>query len=244
MFSDEELALLDAIHADPKNDARRLSYANWLEKAGHHEHSELIKLQCQYPYVVISNRDTDNPQQSHSFDFPYDDPSAGARLVRLLEIFPAVYRSDRYSSQRKLPYYEEHFRGLPLVHIGSEDDIGIDDGILAEIGHLSRVDLTIRTDRLAELLSHPLMAKVDKLHIWPHLPWDAESDPDYSMNSHHDRFWAESIPVLAASPLIDRLVELRPCGCHSTGELTAQSKKNLDLCRELLEPRVYVDYSY
>ena len=64
------------------------------------------------------------------------------------------------------------------------------------------------------------------------------------MNSHYDRFWAENIPVLAASPIIDRLVELQLCGCESTVRLTAQSARNLDLCRDLLEPRVYVEYRY
>ena len=28
-FSPEEFALLDAIHADPRNDAPRLAYADW-----------------------------------------------------------------------------------------------------------------------------------------------------------------------------------------------------------------------
>jgi hypothetical protein len=115
---------------------------------------------------------------------------------------------------------------------------------MSHMGHLSRVDLSVRTDSLAELLSHPIMARVDKLHIWPNIPWDAAPDDDATMNSHYDRFWAENIPVLAASPVIDWLVELRPCGCHSTGELTAQSTKNLALCRDLIEPRVYVEYSY
>jgi uncharacterized protein (TIGR02996 family) len=244
MFSDEELALIAAIHADPKNDAPRLAYAEWLAKNDEHEHAEFIRLQCQAPYVAISNRDPDNPRKSHSFDFPYDDESAEARLDRILDIFPTLYRSGRYSAQRKLPYYEEHYRGLPLIHVGDDGEVAIDDSVLREMGHLSHVDLSIRTDNLAELLSHPIMARVDKLNIWPGLPWDAEPDPDLTMNSHYDRFWAENIPVLAASSVIDRLVELRPCGCHSTGELTAQSTKNLALCRDLIEPRVYVEYSY
>jgi len=241
MFTGEELALIDAIHADPRNDVPRLAYADWLAKNDEHEHAEFIRLQCQAPYVAISNRDPDNPHQSFSFASPHDDPTARARLARLLELFPAIYRSARYSSQRTLPYYEEHFRGLPLIQV-DEHDFGHD--LLGEMGHLSRLDFTLHTDRLAEWLTHPLMARVDKLHIWPALPWDAQRDPDHTMNSHYDRFWAENIAVLAASPVIDRLVELRPCGCHSTFELTAQSTKNLALCRDLLEPRVYVEYSY
>ncbi|MHB1422694.1 MAG: hypothetical protein ACYC3I_05755 [Gemmataceae bacterium] len=64
------------------------------------------------------------------------------------------------------------------------------------------------------------------------------------MNSHHDAFWAENIPVLAASPVIDRLYELHPCGCRSCGVLTSQSAQNIARCRELLEPRVFMEYSY
>jgi uncharacterized protein (TIGR02996 family) len=78
MFSDEELALIAAIHADPKNDAPRLAYADWLEKDSEHHHAEFIRLQCERPYVAISNRDPDNPHQSHSFRFSYDDESARA----------------------------------------------------------------------------------------------------------------------------------------------------------------------
>jgi uncharacterized protein (TIGR02996 family) len=244
MFSDEELALIAAIHADPKNDAPRLAYADWLEKDGEHLHAEFIRLQCQTPYIAISSRDPDSPRLSFSFAFPHDDPTARARLARMLEIFPAIYRADRYAAQRKLPYYEEHYRGLPLIQVGDDDELDIEEWELKEMGHLSRVDLSIRTENLAELLSHPITVRVDKLHIWPHIPWDTEPDADATMNSHYDTFWAENIPVLAASPLINRLVELNPCGCHSTGELTKQSRKNLALCEELLEPRVYVEYSY
>jgi uncharacterized protein (TIGR02996 family) len=99
MFSDEELALIAAIHADSKNDAPRLAYADWLAKNDGHEHAEFIRLQCQKPYVAISNRDPGNPHQSHSFRFPYHDESADGRLARMLEIFPAVYQSARYEAQ-------------------------------------------------------------------------------------------------------------------------------------------------
>jgi uncharacterized protein (TIGR02996 family) len=243
-FGAEELRLLAAIHADPRNDGPRLVYAEWLERAGEPAHAEFIRLQCQEPYVAIANRDYTKPGPSFSFDFPYDDPDARARQNRLLHLLPVVYNSARYARQRKLLYYEEHFRGLPLVHVGDEDYEEIADGVLAEIGELSRIDLSVRTGRLPELLSHPLMARVDKLSIWPPQDWEAGLDADSTFNSQYDRFWAENIPVLAASQVIDRLIELRPCGCHSTGELTVQSEKNLALCTELLEPRVFVEYSY
>ena len=33
-ISDDEMALLEAMHADPRNDAPRLDYARWLEEHG------------------------------------------------------------------------------------------------------------------------------------------------------------------------------------------------------------------
>jgi uncharacterized protein (TIGR02996 family) len=243
-FSDEELVLIEAIHTDPKNDAPRLAYADWLEADASTEHAEFIRLQCQQPYVVISNRDPQNPHQGYSFDFPYDDPTAKIRMARVIELFPAVYQSERYSAQRKLLYFEEHYRGLPLIHFGSEDESEIPDWFLKAIGYLSRVDLSLRVGRLTELLAHPIMRRVDKLHIWPDLPSDADRDPDFTMNSEYDDFWMDNIPILAASPIIDHLVELNPCGCHSSGRLTRMSWENLLLCKALLEGRVYVEYSY
>jgi len=44
MFSDEELALLDSIHADPREDAPRLAYADWLDANGNAEYAEFTRL--------------------------------------------------------------------------------------------------------------------------------------------------------------------------------------------------------
>jgi len=33
-ISDDEMALLEAMHADPRNDAPRLDYARWVEEHG------------------------------------------------------------------------------------------------------------------------------------------------------------------------------------------------------------------
>jgi uncharacterized protein (TIGR02996 family) len=56
MFSDEELALIEAIHADPKNDAPRLVYAEWLEGQGLGDEAEFIRIQCEEPYFSLRNR--------------------------------------------------------------------------------------------------------------------------------------------------------------------------------------------
>jgi hypothetical protein len=115
--------------------------------------------------------------------------------------------------------------------------------MLDRIGPVARLDLFLHTNHLADWLAHPLMARVDILHLWPDLPADTKPDEDCTLNSRHDAFWTENISVLAASPVIDRLYELNPCGCRSSVELTPQSAQNLARCRELLEARVYVEYS-
>ena len=240
IFSPQEATLLSAIHDAPRDDGPRLAYADWLDKHGQPEYAEFIRLQCQEPYIGVVYHPPSPPRVSHNFEMPWGDPQAKARLERLLALAPHAYRVGRESE-----FWEEHFRGLPLlqeeIH-GHQLDLA--DGLLGCIGPVARLDLNLHTAELFDWLAHPLMRRVDILHIWPEFPPDAERDSDCTMNSHHDVFWADNIPVLADCPIIDRLYELNPCGCHSTGKLTAQSAKNLALCRELLEPRVYVEYSY
>jgi uncharacterized protein (TIGR02996 family) len=234
----EELALLSAIHADPRNDFPRLAYADWLEKVNKREYAEFIRLQCQHPYIGVVYHPPSPPHVSHGFEMPWGDRQAEVRLNRLLTLAPHAYRVGKV-------FWEEHFRGLPLLQVelyDGQSDYAQD--LLTQIGPAARLDLSLHTAQLAEWLANPVMARVDKLRIWPELPPDAEPDEQSTMNPHYDAFWAENIPVLAANAVIDRLEELNPCGCRSTGELTNRSDQNLALCRELLEPRVRVEYSY
>jgi uncharacterized protein (TIGR02996 family) len=45
-FTVEELALINAIHDDPRNDAPRLAYADWCSLNGLDDLAELIRLEC------------------------------------------------------------------------------------------------------------------------------------------------------------------------------------------------------
>ncbi|HEY7158985.1 MAG TPA: TIGR02996 domain-containing protein [Gemmataceae bacterium] len=237
-WSPQELAFLNAIHSAPRDDATRLIYADWLEEHGQEQRAEFIRLQCQRPYIVVVHEPPEEPRISFHFDFHREDPRALERRNRLLALVPHVYRVDGH-------WREEHFRGLPLLQEEIRGDwLAFADRLLGGIGPAARLDLNVQTKRLADWLAHPVMERVDRLHIWPDFPEDAERDADCTMNSHYDAFWAENIPILAASQVIDRLYELNPCGCHSTGDLTARSIENMGRCRELLEPRVYVEYSY
>jgi uncharacterized protein (TIGR02996 family) len=96
-YTDEELLLIDAIHAAPHDDRPRLAYADWLEGHDGGDYAEFIRLQCQKPYIGLSNRDRSSPQKSHSWDFPWEDETAEERLQRLLAILPGIYRTDRFA---------------------------------------------------------------------------------------------------------------------------------------------------
>lgn len=233
-LSTDELGLLEAIHADPRNDGVRLVYADWIEEHGQPEYAEFIRLQCQKPYIGVVYHPPGEPQVSSNFHMPYEDQDAWSRLDRLLALAPHAYRIDRPGA-----WWEELYRGLPLLQ-----EERWNDGLLDRIGPAARVSLDLHTSDLARWLNHPIMQRVEILRIWPEFPPDAERDADFTMNSHYDQFWADNIPLLDASPLIDRLQELHPCGCRSTGEWTAQSQENVKMCREFLEPRVFVEYSW
>ena len=56
-MNSEQLALVGAMHADPRSDSPRLAYADWLENHEAPEYAEFIRLQCEQPYVTISTRD-------------------------------------------------------------------------------------------------------------------------------------------------------------------------------------------
>lgn len=241
-FTDEELALINAIHADPKNDAPRLAYADWCETHDLANVAEFIRNQCREPYFKL---DTGNGVVRLRDESSEVGQKERVRVDRAIELLSELYGTPRYPKLRHR-YWEEYVRGIPVYQDEFDDAALVRpwDELIRESSPLARFDLTIITVRVAMWLAHPLMLRTDRLQIEAAFAMEAKPDPDLTMNSHHDRFWAENIPVLAASSVIDRLEELNPCGCDSTGVRTAQSTKNLALCRDLLEPRVYVRYDW
>lgn len=234
-YTDEELTLIDAIHAAPHDDAPRLVYAGWLEQHGAGDYAEFIRLQCQQPYVGICNRDPDHPRKSLSWDFPWDDETAKDRLQRLLALLPGIYRTVRFACLAELRFYEEYYRGLPLLEI-EEGDWGLPSGVVVggsfKLPPLARVRLSLHAyrSRLAEWLNHPLMVRVDELRLWLHGPIvdeDREEEVEFDV---------PEIRTLADWPLLDRLAVLNLC--HPVSPDTEP------LIAELLEPRVFVDTSY
>jgi uncharacterized protein (TIGR02996 family) len=60
-YTNDELTLIDAIHAAPHDDGPRLAYADWLEAHEAAVYAQFIRLQCQKPYIGICNRNPTSP---------------------------------------------------------------------------------------------------------------------------------------------------------------------------------------
>jgi uncharacterized protein (TIGR02996 family) len=234
-YTADELSLIDAIHGAPHDDAPRLAYADWLEANGAGDYAEFIRLQCQKPYVGISNRNPASPGKSISWDFPWDDETAEDRLQRLLSLLPEIYRTDRFAGLAQLKYYEEFFRGLSLLEI-EEGEYQLPSGVARQGGFdlppLARCRLSLHIDRLqlAEWLNHPLMVRVDELRIWLH----GRNVDEYG--EEEVEFDVEEIQTLAGWPLLERLTTLNLCAPVSV--------EAMPLIVRLLRPRVVVDTSY
>jgi uncharacterized protein (TIGR02996 family) len=232
-YSDEELSLIDAIHAAPRDDGPRLAYADWLEAHGAGDYAEFIRLQCQKPIIGIEGRHC--PRKSLSWAFPWGDKAAEERLQKLLALLPEIYRTERFEGLAQLRFYEEYYRGLPLLEIEEGDwglPMGVVDGSSFKLPPLARVRLSLHAyrSRLAEWLNHPLMVRVDELRLWLHRPAvDADDEQE-------EEFDVPEIRTLASWPLLDRLTTLNLCR-----PVTPEAEP---LIAQLLEPRVFVDTSY
>jgi uncharacterized protein (TIGR02996 family) len=238
-YGAEELSLIDAVHATPHDDAPRLAYADWLEAGGAGDYAEFIRLQCQKPYIGISNRDPTCPRKSVSWEFPWGDKAAEDRLARLLTLLPGIYRTERFAGLAQLKYYEEFFRGLSLREI-EEGDYTLPCGVARhgkfDLPPLARARLSLHIDRfqLADWLNHPLMFRVDELRIWLHSRPDEPEFDDPEV--HTPEFDVPEIQTLADWPLLKRLTTLHLCApIHDDA---------VPLIAQLLEPCMVVDTSY
>jgi uncharacterized protein (TIGR02996 family) len=115
----EEIALVEAIHADPRTDGRRLAYAAWLSDHGAADYAEFIMLQCVRPYVTITTRG--GPRVSSTYSFPWGDAAAEGRLERVLALYPLVLASERFAPFRQDYYYQEFRRGLATWEVEGMD---------------------------------------------------------------------------------------------------------------------------
>jgi uncharacterized protein (TIGR02996 family) len=222
-FSAEELALLDSIHNDPRNDGPRLAYADWLEAHGQPELAEFIRLQCQEPYFALVKQGNEEPRVSHdTYEIKSDDPGRASRAIELLR---GLHDTDRFPD---VSLRQEYIRGVPLYEAEVDDwslECRVPDFCQAE-SPLARYRLLLRTGRLADWLAHPIMRFVDVLRIFP-----GEPGSDYEAE-----FIEADIHLLERFPLLGRLEELGLCG--------PASEDAARLARERLEPLVPVSYDY
>ena len=153
------------------------------------------------------------PRKSLSWDFPWEDNTAEDRLARLLALLPGIYRTERFAGLSELRYYEEFFRGLPLLEI-EEGNYCLAYGVARpgsfDLPHLARARLSLHINRfqLADWLNHPLMARVDELRLWLHPQFDEEEQDE----EEQVEFDAPEIRTLADWPLLERLTALNLCG--------------------------------
>ena len=127
--------------------------------------------------------------------------------------------------------FEQVFRGLPCYE-DEQNDAGLGETFVAlypELSPLARFRISLRTARLAEWLTHPLMRFVDILRIFP----EGSFDPD---NDELPEFTTDDILRLEQAPLLDRLEELGLC---------AYLEEDVrQLAEERLKPRVPINYEY
>jgi uncharacterized protein (TIGR02996 family) len=97
-FHPTELGLLNAIHADPRDDAPRLVYADWLEESGKQDYAEFIRLQIE---AARAHKDL------------WTDPKQSLREGELLR----AHRDDWAGPNLKAQRYDGFSRGLPRFQI-------------------------------------------------------------------------------------------------------------------------------
>ncbi|MGO9917337.1 MAG: TIGR02996 domain-containing protein [Isosphaeraceae bacterium] len=193
MTTAEEIALVEAIHADPRADGPRLTYAAWLFDHGAADYAEFIRIQCERPYVTISTRD--GPHVSSTYRFPWGDVTAEARLKRVLALYPTLLASERFAPFRQDYYYQEFRRGLATWEVDSDLDLcptgqvrepSAESGVLIAAPPLLRFRLCLQTtaEALVSWLTSPGMRRVDWLRLSLERDYDSpEVEPFIDLQS-------------------------------------------------------------
>lgn len=151
-FAAGELALLAAIHDDPRNDRPRLDYADWLESHGLPGFAEFIRIQCREPYFVLDvGGNGDIRADVDIYWIKHENPDRANQAIELLR---PLYRSPRFPPNS---LFDQVIRGLPR-YVDELNDEALDGGVFDRypwLSPLGRFELSIRTARLGEWLIHP-----------------------------------------------------------------------------------------
>lgn len=225
-FSDEEQALIAAIHADPKNDAPRLAYADWCQPHELTELAEFIRLMCREPYPQLE--DGRRPRiDVETWELKHDDPD---RCSRLVELLGKIYGSERFPETRLRDGY---YRGIPVYQCELFD--GMNDRHISHLSQtpLARFEVWLYTCDVSPWLMHPLMDHVDVLRVHPRPAAslaeveDGEDEPQYVTEAFMRAF--------LESHVIERLDTLNLCAY-----LTPEAEGLVDELKE----RVNLDLSH
>jgi uncharacterized protein (TIGR02996 family) len=154
-FNDEELALLDAIHADPRNDTPRLAYADWLIERGDRR-GQFIRAQCSdkswMPTRSASGFGRTQPKRwDHYSNPPWPEPGWHRPMPSPLE-------------------FSGYHRGLALLYYPPTTSTPLTqkdwNRILRRVTRAARLSIFLPyTDNFQALICHPLMQRVDILAI-------------------------------------------------------------------------------
>lgn len=186
-FSDEELALLDAIHADPRDDAPRLAYADWLGEHGEPEYAEFIRIQqrtCRKVYRPDKRR-------RRSYDCP----------VRTREYNLCREHSRRWIDRLPRPlWFLQFYRGLPQASFRHEYFTPLrewDAALRAGSPRLRYSVMVLANERFEDRLAHPLMQRVNTLKLYC-----GERGPG---GLYHQYIDTDAIKLLADQPWLEKL---------------------------------------
>jgi uncharacterized protein (TIGR02996 family) len=222
-FSDEERALIEAIHSDPKSDTPRLAYADWCESHELAELAEFIRLMCREPYPVLEYGRKPKIAVA-TWEIKDEDPD---RCARLIELLGKLHGSERFPETR---LRDEYYRGLPVYECELSDGRGDQEHYLT-LTPLARFDVWLYTSEVASWLALPFMRYMDALRFRPTSPprndEDEDDEPLYITEADMRAF--------IESPAIDRLAELNLCAY-----LTSEAKTLVDE----LEERVNLNFSH
>ncbi len=156
----EELALLAAIHAEPREDTPRLVYADWLEEHDQAEYAEFIRWQCQNPVELKIPRPSAKTLTKWRTETP---SSVDERMHQRLGLNFGQWGRPCPSDTDLRAYY----RGLPITVVKwvISDRVTLDRFLKGANPRL-RFELGLN-DSTLDLLSHPIFIRADAITFGP-----------------------------------------------------------------------------
>ena len=170
-FSDEELALIDAIHADPRDDAPRLAYAEWLDLHGGSGAARMIVSQ------LSGESDTDWLRD-------YGRSWASPKPKMLTNLFYRRGLPEAHLAADRDPPAVKKMSPRIRIWLDVCDDAGLPDRLAHEIGtrvavlivysDFSKFHSPISADAIRRLASWPQLDRIEGIQLRQPLSEEAE----------------------------------------------------------------------